>query len=140
MARVVPLPQQALAPARARRWLPRTARGWMMMGTVSVAPTAAPLAFLVWMLTHPLVSAGAAFGMAQHWARETAWSAVARGAEALVRSGAWEWVADGMARLAAVSGTQAGAAGLALMVAIPASAWLMVRLLRTPMGGDTHAY
>ena len=140
MARVVPLPQQAVAQARVRRWLPRTSRGWMMMGVLSVAPMASLLALLVWMLSHPMVSAGAMWGMAQHWARETAWSALARAAEALVRSGAWEWVADGMARLAAVSSTQAGAAGIAMLIAIPASAWLMARLLRTPMGGNTHAH
>ena len=140
MARVVPLPQQAVAEARVRRWLPRTTRGWMMLGVLSVAPMASLLALLAWLLSHPLVTAGSMWGATQHWVRDTAWSTMAAGADMLARSGAWEWAADLMGRLAALSSTQAGAAALALGLAIPASAWLMARLLRTPMGSFDHAH
>jgi hypothetical protein len=140
MARVVPLPQQAVAEAGARRWLPRTRRGWVMMGALSAAPLASLLALLAWLLSHPMVTPGALWGIGQQWVRDTAWAGLARVAEALVLSGTWQWVADAAGTVASLTATQTSAALLAVAIAIPASAWVMSRLLRTPMGGITHAH
>jgi anti-sigma factor RsiW len=140
MSRVVPLPRQAAAQARVRRWLPKTRRGWAMMGALSVAPLASMAALLAWLLSHPMVSAGALLGMGERWVRHTAWSLLARGAEALVKSGAWQWVADGAAGLARMSTEQLSVAAITLAILIPASGWVVARLLRTPVGGMTHAH
>jgi anti-sigma factor RsiW len=140
MARVVPLPQQVAAQSRVRRWLPKTRRGWAMMGVLSVAPLASMMALLAWLLSHPMVSAGALLGMGERWVRDTAWSLLARGAEALVNSGAWQWVADSAGRVAGLSAQQLSAAAIVLAILVPASGWVVARLLRTPVGGMTHAH
>jgi hypothetical protein len=140
MARVAMQPAAAPAEARVRRWLPRTVRGWMAMGVLSVAPMASMAALLAWLLSHPLVSPGALLGMSGRWVRDTGWSLLARAAEALVRSGLWQWAADTFRGVGTLSPQQLGAAALFVAIAVPASGWAMARLLRTPMGGMTHAH
>jgi hypothetical protein len=140
MARVVPLRRQVAAESRVRRWLPKTRRGWAMMGTLAVAPLASMMALLLWLVSHPMVSPGALLGLGERWVRGTAWSLAARAAELLVKSGAWEWVADGAARLGALTAQQLSVAAIVLAVLVPASGWVVARLLRTPFGGMTHAH
>ena len=140
MARVVPIPQQVAAQSRVRRWLPKTRRGWAMMGTVAMAPIASMTALLLWLLSHPMVSAGALLGMGERWTRDAAASLLAGAADLLVKSGAWQWTADGLGRLAALTAQQLSVAAIVLAVLIPASGWVVARLLRTPLGGMTHAH
>lgn len=146
MARVVIAPQaQAAAaaePAREakRGWLPASLRGWAVL-TAVLTVVMAPLAALgVWLNAHPLVSVSSLWGMAFGWVRQVVWGAVVEGAGALGRSGLFGWAADSLAR---VPGPDAMGVPLVLMLvlaAIPVSAFVMVRLLKTPATGMTHAY
>lgn len=146
MARVqlAPMTAQAAAPAAVadarRRWLPATVKGWMGLMTALVA-FIAPLAMLgVYLAAHPLVSVGALWGVGRAWVKEVAWGAIVDATGAVARSGAFAGLAD---MLAGIPGpTTAGLPTLLLLIlaAIPVSAFLMVRLLKTPATGMTHAY
>jgi hypothetical protein len=48
-------------------------------------------------------------------------------------------VSDAFATAGSLTSTQTTMAALAAGTAVAASAWLMARLLRTPMGGMNHA-
>lgn len=146
MSRVqlAPMTSQAAAPAavaEARtRWLPATVKGWMGLMTALVA-FIAPLAMLgVYLAAHPLVSVGALWGVGRAWVTDVAWNAIVKATGAVARSGAFSGMAD---LLAGIPGpTTAGMPLLLLLIlaAIPVSALLMIRLLKTPTTGMTHAY
>lgn len=141
MSRVV-LPQEAPQAAFSplRRWLPRTRRGWAGLAVALAVPSAPLFALLAWLLSRPMVTVGSLWSMGTGWVRETSWSLVARAAEALARSGALEWGGDLLDRLASAPATGTGIALLLVAAAIPLSGWTLVRLLRTPLGGVTHAH
>lgn len=138
MARVAIRPAEAFeaAPAQARRrWLPRTRAGWMGLVGAVLVPAAPAVAILAWLLSYPGVTAGAVFRLIGDWAAQGAWSAAVRAAGWMVGSPAWE-------RVVTMPGGLAGLAVVAVVLAlsIPVSGWGVVRLLRTPMGGMTHAH
>lgn len=145
MARVVMMPQAAPAaePARSsprRGWLPASARGWVWL-TALLTVVMAPLAALgVWLSAHPLVSVSALWSVARGWGREVVWNAVVQGAEAVGRSGALGWAVDLLARMPGPDTAGVPLAMLLVLAAIPVSAFVMIRLLRTPATGMTHAY
>lgn len=146
MARVqiAPLASAATAPAAVaearRRWLPATVKGWMGLMSALVA-FIAPLAMLgVYLAANPLVSVGALWTVGRTWAKDVAWNAIVEATGAVARSGAVNGFAD---LVSGVPGpTLAGVPTLLLVIlaAIPVSAFLMVRLLKTPATGMTHAY
>lgn len=141
MSRVV-LPQTATAPeaGRARRWLPGTRRGWTLLGAALLVPIAPLAAFLAWLLSNPLVSVGGLWSMSSTWIGEAAWSLVVRGAGAAIDTGAFTVVAPLMERMPEMSSGEASAVALLVAVVVPASSWALIRLLRTPKGGFTHAH
>lgn len=144
MARVVMAPQAAAAaePVRSarRRWLPATAKGWVWL-TALLTVVMAPLAALgVWLSAHPLVSVSALWGVAREWGREVVWNAVVQAAGAVGRSGAFGWAADLLARMPGPDAAGVPLSMLLVLAAIPVSAFVMVRLLKTPATGMTHAY
>jgi hypothetical protein len=76
--------------------------------------------------------------MGRRWATETAWSFLVDAAEALLRSPLAQWVVTqgetipgGYVTLVLL--------GAAALLTVPVSAWVMVRILRAPTGGVTHA-
>lgn len=141
MARVVILdPAAAAEPARSRRWLPQTRRGWARLGAAVLAPLAPLATLLAWLLTHPMVTVGGLWEMGTHWAGERLWSVFAGAAELVARSGAMGWIGEAADRVAAVPTTNLGIALLLVAAAIPLSGWFLLRLFRTPMGGITHAH
>jgi hypothetical protein len=137
MARVA-LPVAAPEAVLRRRWLPKTARGWMMGGAGIVAPLLPLFAVLGW-LTGRGLTPGALFGVARHWMADVLWGMLVRLAGAIVASGVWEWLVTTGNDL--VGGTRGlSAAAMVFAIAIPVSGWMLVRLLKTPVGGMTHAH
>ena len=137
MSRVL-LPMAAPEAVLRRRWLPKTVRGWMMGGMGVLAPLLPLVAVLGWLAGRG-VSPGALFGVGRRWVADAAWGLLVRVTGAVVRSGAWEWLVTTGNEL--VGGTRGlSAAAVVFAVAIPLSGWMMLRLLRTPVGGMTHAH
>jgi anti-sigma factor RsiW len=136
MARVS-LPVLAPEPALRRRWLPRTRRGWMLGVMGALAPVLPLLAMLSW-LTGRGIAPGSVFAVATRWASQAGWSALVKVAEVVVRSRTFEWLVTTGSDL--VGGTQGlSVAGAVFAMAIPLSGWMLLRLLRAPVGGMTHA-
>jgi hypothetical protein len=137
MARVAIHATAAQAVAR-RRWLPKTVRGWMMALVGGLAPLLPLAGLLVWLAGRGM-SPGALFGMGGRWVTEAGWSLLVRVTGAVVRSGIFQWVVTTGNDL--VGGTRGlSMAGVAFAIAIPASGLMLVRLLRTPVEGITHAH
>ena len=137
MSRVSVAMPAAQAVAR-RRWLPKTKRGWMTAGVGALAPLL-PLAAMISWMSGQGVNAGGAAGHAWAWFAATVWSLVVRAAGAFVGSGIWGWLVTTGNEL--VGGTRGlGVAAMVFAVAVPASAWAMTRLLKTPVGVTTHAH
>lgn len=137
MARVELRPAVALAPAR--RWLPRTRKGWAFLAGTLLLPLFPLVPLFAWLFSHPGVTPGSLWGMAKDWAVEGAWSFMVGAAEAVMRSPVAEWV---VRQGEALPGgyTTLAALGALFLVAIPISGWAMVRLLRAPTtGGWSHA-
>jgi hypothetical protein len=139
MARIQIAPRTSPALARARRWLPRTTRGWTLLAVALVAPALPLLAAVAWLLSQPMVSAASIW----QWASlETQTSLQAAGALLLQwgsSTGVVEWF-----KLAYQSALQIplgalSAALVLLAVAMPLSMWALVRLVRTPMRDATYA-
>ncbi|HKP74459.1 MAG TPA: hypothetical protein VJT67_02900 [Longimicrobiaceae bacterium] len=121
-----------------RRWLPQTARGWMMTIVGALAPLLPLAGLLVWLAGRGM-SPGALFGMGGRWVTEAGWSLLVRATEAVVRSGIFQWVVTTGTDL--VGGTRGlSVAGVMFAIAIPASGLMLLRLLRTPVEGMTHAH
>lgn len=140
MARV----QLAAAPhpvmAWLRRRLPTTHRGWGVLAVVLAAPTVLMGVLIAWLLAHPLVSLRGLAEMAMDWGRGGALALASRAAEIAGRSGVVAWGERAVEGLASVPLPGLLAAVVLLAVAIPLSAWTVVRLLQTPTGASTHAY
>lgn len=141
MARVSLQPHSAPAWERARRWLPATPRGWMMLGAGLLAPLA-PLAVAVaWLLSHPMITAGGLWSMGTKWLSEAFWVLFARGVDAAGRSGAWGWGQVAAERTWELATGDLSLVAASLAVAIPVAAWSLIRLLRTPAGENmAHAH
>lgn len=136
MARVA-LPATAVQAVARRRWLPRTRRGWAMAAVGALAPLLPLFALLTWLAGRGM-SPGALFGVGGRWATQAVWALLVRVTEAVVRSGPFQWAVTTGSDL--VGGTRGlSVAGVMFAVAIPLSGWMLVRLLRTPVGGMTHA-
>lgn len=139
MARVNLRPEGSPALARVRRWLPATRKGWMMLFGFLMAPFAPLAALFAWVLSHPLVTVGGLWSMGEEWGGEVGHSLLAGVSRLAVRSGVWEW-GEWVVRTVWANPFSTVSLILAFMaLATPVSAWSLVRLLRTPMGGVAHA-
>ena len=109
---------------------------------MAVAGALAPLlplfALLTWLAGRGMTP-GALFGVGGRWVSDAGWSLLVSVTKAVVRSGVFEWLVTTGNEL--VGGTRGlSVAGVMFAVAIPLSGWMLVRLLRTPVGGMTHAH
>jgi len=143
MARVqiAPMAVTAAAPAAEarRRWLPHLSRGWMTLLAVLLLPLPVLAGVGTWMSGSPISGMAALWGVVRGWAGDVAWNLLSEGTEVLIRTGLFQWGSD---LLSGIPGPTAGGVPvllLLLVAAVPASAWAMVRLLRTPTTGLTHA-
>lgn len=119
--------------------LPQTRRGWSMLVAAAVAPALPVILLVGWLLSQPLVTAGALW----QWG-----SAQVLDGSRLVLASLTEWSAS-VGLLSAAQGLVESVQAVPLVtlmvvvavlaVAIPLSAWALVRLVRTPMGNVTYA-
>jgi anti-sigma factor RsiW len=135
--RIVPTPDPIYT--RAIALLPVTPRGWAMLVAAAVAPALPIIALIGWMLTHPLMGTGAlwqwgsgqvvdaariAFGYLVDWSAAIGLLGAAQSAYQTV---------------SAIPTLTLGVTAAVLAVAIPLSAWSLVRLVRIPLGKVTYA-
>jgi anti-sigma factor RsiW len=139
MARVKIAPAPDPIYARFIRWLPNTRRGWTILLGATMAPALPVIALVAWVLTQPLVSAG---GLV-HWGASEAVETLRLAAGQLLEWGAGLGVISGAQGLyTSIATLPLGTVTLVvgiLSVAIPLSAWSLVRLIRPPMANVTYA-
>lgn len=139
MARVRIAPAESWYAALLRRLIPTTRRGWLLLGTALTAPATPFIALAVWLLFQPLVTPTTLLQWGQ--------LRIQSGAEASI---AWlgEWfmtslVGEGLIALytsvLSVSTNALSGVIAFLAVAIPLSAWALVRLTRSPSGKVSYA-
>ncbi|HEX2190303.1 MAG TPA: zf-HC2 domain-containing protein [Longimicrobiaceae bacterium] len=141
MARVTIRPEGSAALARVRRWLPATRKGWMGLFSVLLAPFVPLLAVAAWLLSYPLVTVSGLATMGQRWASE-AGGALADGAVGLVAGmgiGIVGWGRGLAEAMWANPTSEVSLVAMFMAAATPVAAFTLVRLLRTPMGGVSHA-
>jgi hypothetical protein len=103
-----------------------------------LAPLLPLVAVMGWMSGQGM-SAGTVAGRAWQWMAGEVWSLIVQGAGVVVRSGIFQWLVTTGNDL--VGGTRGlSVAAVLFAIAIPVSGWAMVRLLRTPVRGMTHAH
>lgn len=139
MARVQIAPRTSPALVRARRWLPKTPRGWTLAAAALVAPALPLVAAVAWLLSQPLVSVASLW----QWASLGAQTGLQTAGTMLLQWGASTGVVEWF-RLAYHAALQIplgalSAAIVLLAIAMPLSVWALVRLVRTPMGDATYA-
>jgi anti-sigma factor RsiW len=139
MARVRIAPQEHPWFAWLRRLAPRTGRAWALLGVLATAPALPIIALFAWLLTQPLLTP-AVLGewtlMRTQAAAQALFAGLLEGVHAWGVVGQIESV---YAALRAVPAEALGGAVLFLGLAMPLSAWGLIRLTRTPMRRVTHA-
>lgn len=139
MARVRMAPEPDPLYARLVQWVPDTRRGWALLTATVGAPAAALMALLGWFFSQPMVSASAIW---QWTTLQVSGLASAAGAQ-LSQWAASLGILDGInvvyGALASVPLATLIAVVAVLAVAIPLSAWSLVRLVRSPMEEVTYA-
>lgn len=139
MARVRVAPAPSPVWSLVQRWVPRTRRGWSVLGAAVAAPAVSTAAVLIWLMSHPLVSPG----WLLQWAGGEAAGAVEAGASQVFRWGMRSGLFGvGRQAVEAAGSLPLGAVAVVmavLAVAIPLSAWSLIRLVRTPMRNVNYA-
>ncbi len=139
MARVRVEPRAVPAVERLRRWLPKTRRGWTLLSAAFVTPALPVIALAIWLFTHPLLSPSALWQWTglkvQHGAQTAFAYLMTRGSG----SGVFERTEQVYSTITATPLLSLAAVLGVLAVAIPLSAWSLVRLTRTPMETVTYA-
>jgi hypothetical protein len=139
MARVQIRPQESLLAAWLRRLAPRRRRGWAMVGVIAAAPATPLVALVALLLTQPLLSPATLWEWTLLQARGTTQAGFAWVLDSTFRSPLTGWLDAIYSSLQTVPvGALGGALGF-LGVAIPLSAWALVRLTRSPTGSVTYA-
>ncbi len=135
--RIVPTPDPIYT--RAIALLPSTPRGWGMLVAAAVAPALPIIALIGWMLTHPLVGTGAVWQWGSGQVVEAARIAFGYLVDWSAAIGLLAAAQSAFQTVASVPTLTLGITVAVLAVAIPISAWSLVRLVRTPMGKVTYA-
>lgn len=139
MARIQVTPRASPIFAWIRHWAPETRRGWSALIAALLAPMLPILGFAVWVISNPTISASAVL----HWSVLQGRSSLAQGMASAAsygaESGLTSWLDSIYLMFRNVPMDALVAAGVLLAVAIPLSAWSLVRLARTPSGNVTYA-
>ncbi len=139
MARVKVAPEPNAVVARVLNWLPRTRAGWSWFVLALLFPIAALAGVGVWLSSQFVVSPSLTLSWTLTRLRSDIAAAAMRGADWIGERELWAVAERGAAALAALPPGLLAIAAVFFAVAIPASGWLLVRLLQTPMGDRSHA-
>ncbi len=139
MARVVVRPQESAILGWLRRLVPGSRRGWALLGTLITAPAAPLLVFVGWMLTQPMLSPAMLWDWGLRGAQGAAQTTLAWLADRATGSGVWDLVGGIYEVFQRVPPEALGGALAFLAIAMPVSAWALIRLIRIPVGSVTHA-
>lgn len=139
MANIQVTPRASPVFAWIRHWTPETRRGWTLLVAALLAPMLPLLGVAIWVGSSPVLTTGAVL----QWVGLEVRSAGAAAGSTLARWG-WELGLPGWADAAyqVARGVPLDALIVSLIilaVAIPLSAWSLVRLVRTPTGNVTYA-
>jgi anti-sigma factor RsiW len=139
MAKVQVAPRASPVFAWIRHWAPETRRGWTLLVAALLAPMLPLLGFAIWVASSPALTATAVL----QWVLLQGRSLVVEGSHALARwgmgMGISSWAESVYALANRVPTDALVIALIVLAVAIPLSAWSLVRLVRTPTGNVTYA-
>ena len=139
MAKVQVTPRASPVFAWIRHWAPETRRGWTLLVATVLAPMLPLLGFALWVASSPVLTAPAVIDWSLRQTRSMALSGVEAIGRWSMTLGVTGWIE---AALMAARGLPLDALLVALVVlavAIPLSAWSLVRLVRTPTGNVTYA-
>lgn len=118
---------------------PKTRRGWILLGSAAVAPALPVIAVALWLLTHPLLTPGALWEWVAMQGSTVGVAATALLTGWVTGTGVTALAEGGYRLLSGVPALALTAFLVALAIAIPASAWALVRLLRTPTRDVSYA-
>lgn len=139
ISRVRIAPRESWVRVLQQRLLPSTRKGWALLSCFVTAPGVGLLLLALWVLTHPLLSPAALLQWILLRSQAAIQSALARLLDRAPESMFAEWVTRSLDLIEAVP-LDALASGVVLLaVAIPLSAWGLIRLTRTPAGKVVHA-
>lgn len=139
MAKIQVTPRASPVFAWIRHWAPETRRGWSALVAALLAPMLPILGLAAWVISNPTISASAVV----HWSvlqgRSSLMQGMASVATYSADVGLTGWLDSMYLTFRNVPMDALVVAGILLAVAIPLSAWSLVRLVRTPTGNVTYA-
>lgn len=139
IAKVQVTPRASPVFAWIRHWTPETRRGWSLLIAALLAPMLPIIGLVLWVVSNPVISAPAVLQWSFLQGRALAAEAGAAIASWGTSLGIQGWVGAVYTLLQTVPLDAIVLALLILAVAIPLSAWSLVRLVRTPTGNVTYA-
>ena len=139
MARVRIAPSESWYAGLLRRLIPTTRRGWLLLGTALTAPATPFIALAVWLLFQPLVTPTTLWQWGQLRVQSGAEASIAWLGEWFLTSLAGEGLAMLYTSVQSIPTNALSGAIAFLAVAIPLSAWALVRLTRSPSGKVSYA-
>jgi len=139
MARVRVSPRASPVFAWVRHWRPESRRGWTLLITALLAPMLPLLGVAIWVANSPVLTAGAVAGWTWTQIRSFILDIGATLATWGTQVGVPGWLQGVYQMVLSVPAIALIVALIILAVAIPLSAWSLVRLVRTPTGNVTYA-
>ncbi len=138
MARVRIAPRESRLATWLERLTPRNRAGWVLLGLAMLAPAAPVIGLLAWLLFNPLVTPSAVLNWTRIQLEAGSQTALAWLVERFTDTteNALQLV---YGFIESVPANALGGVALFMAVAIPLSAWALVRLTRTPSGNISYA-
>lgn len=139
MANIQIAPRASPVLAWIRHWTPATRRGWMMLVAALLAPMLPLLGLTIWVATSPVLTAGSVVQWTMHQGRSLAVEIGSTATRWGMQMGVPGWAEGLFGFLQGIPLDALVFTLVILAVAIPLSAWSLVRLVRTPTGNVTYA-
>jgi anti-sigma factor RsiW len=139
MAKVQVEPRASPVFAWIRHWAPETRRGWTLLVAALLAPMLPLIGFAAWVVSSPVLTAGAVLQWVAVQGRSVAVDTAGAVARWGMGTGISAWAESAYAAARSIPTDTLALTLIVLAVAIPLSAWSLVRLVRTPTGNVTYA-